>query len=348
MQCNLDLDYTKKVLCELLAIDSPTGFTRRAAEYCVEAFKALGVDAHLTKKGGVMADLGGEDTDGAILLSAHIDTLGAMVAEIKGSGNLRVRNIAGLTPVNAETEHCRIYTRDGRVYDGTFQLNNASGHVNGNVGGAPRNWDTMEIVIDEPVKCADDTRRLGIETGCYVCFDPRTVITESGYIKSRFLDDKLSTAILLGFAKYIKENNIVTKRHIYIHFTVYEEVGHGAAGILPNGVTEILGVDMGCVGDGLSCTEHEVSICAADSSGPYDYDINCALVAAAKKHALGYAVDVYPHYSSDCTVALHNYDVRAALIGAGVYASHGYERSHMDGVVNTFRLLCAYLCDDED
>ncbi len=347
MNFNLDLEYTKKVLCELLAIDSPTGFTRRAAEYCVAQFHALGVEAHLTKKGGVMADLGGTDADDAILLSAHIDTLGAMVAEIKGSGNLRVRNIAGLTPANAETEHCRIYTRDGKVYDGTFQLNNASGHVNGNVGGAPRNWDTMEVVIDEPVKSASDTKALGIETGCYVCFDPRTVITESGYIKSRFLDDKLSAAILLGFAKYVKDNAIQVKRHIYIHFTVFEEVGHGAAGILPANVTEILGVDMGCVGDGLACTEHEVSICAADSSGPYDYDINCALVAAAKAHDIGYAVDVYPYYSSDCSVAVRNYDVRAALIGAGVYASHGYERSHLDGMTNTFRLLCAYLCDDE-
>ncbi|MBQ7298468.1 MAG: peptidase M42, partial [Clostridia bacterium] len=172
-------------------------------------------------------------------------------------------------------------------------------------------------------------------------------ITESGYIKSRYLDDKLSAAILLGFAKYLVDNGIKTDRHIYIHFTVYEEVGHGAAGICPAGVTEILGVDMGCVGNGLTCTEREVSICAADGSGPYDYDINCALVAAAKRHDIGYAVDIYPYYSSDCSVAVRNFDLRHALIGAGVYASHGYERSHTDGVLNTMKLLAAYLCEEQ-
>ncbi|MBP3919225.1 MAG: M42 family metallopeptidase [Clostridia bacterium] len=343
----LDLTYTLDVLKEILAIDSPTGFTRRAAEYACAQFKALGIDAHLTTKGGVFADLGGENDENAILLSAHIDTLGAMVAEIKANGHLRVRNIGGLTHVNTETEHCKVYTRDGRTYEGTFQLVDASMHVNGSAGSTGRNWDNVEVVLDEIAATADEVRALGIENGCYVCACPRTVITETGYIKSRFLDDKLSAAILLGFAKAVVDSGIKPKRHIYIHFTVFEEVGHGAAGICPPGVTEVFGVDMGCVGNGLACTERDVSICAADSSGPYDYEINCALVALAKKHELRYAVDYYPLYSSDCSVAVREYDVRSALIGAGVYASHGYERSHVDGVVNTFKLIWAYLFDDE-
>lgn len=343
----LDLTYTLNVLKELLSIDSPTGFTRRCAEYAKAQFEALGFPARLTEKGGVIADLGGRDTDNAILLSAHIDTLGAMVAEIKGNGALRVRAVGGLTPSNVETEHCKVYTRDGRTYDGTFQLIDASIHVNHKAAGAERTFDSMEVLLDEPVSNAEETRALGIENGCYVCACPRTVITESGYIKSRFLDDKLSAAILLGFAKLIKDHAVTTERRIYVHFTVYEEVGHGAAGIRPAGVTEILGVDMGCVGNGLACTEREVSICAADCSGPYDYDINCALVAAAKRNSIGYAVDIYPYYSSDCSVAARNFDIRQALIGAGVYASHGYERSHTDGVVNTVKLLAAYLCGDE-
>ena len=343
-----DLTYTLTVLKELLAIDSPTGFTRRAAEYCRDRFEDLGISVSLTEKGGVLADLGCGAEENAILLSAHIDTLGAMVAEIKGNGRLRVRNIGGQNAANTETEHCRVYTRDGKTYDGTFQLIDASLHVNSEAGTKARNWDTVEVVLDEVVKNADDVKALGIENGCYVCPCLRTVITESGYIKSRYLDDKLSAAILLGFAKYVKDSGITPRRRIYIHFTVYEEVGHGAAGIRPAGVTEILGVDMGCVGNGLACTEREVSICAADGSGPYDYDINCALVAAAKKHGIGYAVDIYPHYSSDCSVAVRNFDIRQALIGAGVYASHGYERSHTDGVLNTMRLLAAYLCGDEE
>ena len=346
-----DLDYTLNVLKEMLAIDSPTGFCTAASIWSKEQFEKLGIPAEITRKGGVLADLGGlckkENDDNAILLSAHIDTLGAMVAEVKGNGRLRVKNIGGLSASNTETEFVKVYTRDGKTIDGTLQLCDASAHVNSGVNSAVRNWDNVEVVLDEVVSSAADTRALGIENGCYVCVNPRTVITESGFIKSRYLDDKLSAAILLGFAKYLVDNNIKTDRHIYIHFTVYEEVGHGAAGICPAGVTEILGVDMGCVGNGLACTEREVSICASDGSGPYDYDINCKLVELSKKHNIGYAVDMYIYYSSDCSVAVRNFDMRHALIGAGVYASHGYERSHVDGVLNTMKLLAAYLCEDQ-
>ena len=180
--------------------------------------------------------------------------------------------------------------------------------------------------------------------GDFVCFDPRTTVTKTGYIKSRFLDDKLSVGILLGYAKYLKEENITTERMVYQHITVYEEVGHGGAASIPEGVTEVISVDMGCVGDGLSCKETQVSICAKDSRGPYNYDVVTGLIKAAKDNDLDFAVDVYPYYGSDADVALTaGYDVRHGLIGAGVYASHGYERSHKDGVKNTFELLRAYL-----
>ena len=180
--------------------------------------------------------------------------------------------------------------------------------------------------------------------GDYVCFEPRTRVTASGYIKSRFLDDKLSAAILLAYGRYLKEEKVVPERHVYAHFTIYEEVGHGGSASVPEGVTEAWSVDMGCVGDGLTCTEHEVSICAKDSGGPYNYEVVCRLVELAKEHEIGYAVDVYPHYGSDVETTLRSgHDIRHALIGPGVYASHGYERSHKDGVCNTFRLIQAYL-----
>ena len=189
-----------------------------------------------------------------------------------------------------------------------------------------------------------ETEKLGIMPGDFVCFDPRTTVTKTGYIKSRFLDDKLSVGILLGYAKYLKEENITTERMVYQHITVYEEVGHGGAASIPEGVTEVISVDMGCVGDGLSCKETQVSICAKDSRGPYNYDVVTGLIKAAKDNDLDFAVDVYPYYGSDADVALTaGYDVRHGLIGAGVYASHGYERSHKDGVKNTFELLRAYL-----
>ena len=180
--------------------------------------------------------------------------------------------------------------------------------------------------------------------GDYVCFEPRTRVTESGYIKSRFLDDKLSAAILLGYGKYLKEENIQPERFVYAHFTVYEEVGHGGSASVPSGVTEAWSVDMGCVGEGLMCTEREVSICAKDSGGPYNYEIISRLVQLAKENNIGFAVDVYPHYGSDVETTLRaGNDIRHALIGPGVYASHGYERSHRDGAENTFRLIQAYI-----
>ena len=329
---------------ELLAIDSPTGFTKVAADWVKKEFEALGFSATLTNKGGVLVDLGGTDAENALLLEAHTDTLGGMVAEVKGNGRLRLTNLGGMRAENSETENVRVYTRAGRVIEGTLQLCNASVHVNGAFADTKRSFDTTEVLLDENVKSADDARALGIEVGDIVCFDPRTRVTASGYIKSRFLDDKLSVGILLGFAKYLADNRITLSRCVYVHVTVYEEVGHGGAASVPAGVTEAISVDMGCVGDGLTCTERQVSICAKDSGGPYSYEVVGKLIDAAKATGADYAVDVYPHYGSDVEATLGGgADVRHGLIGSGVYASHGYERSHRDGVKNTLLVLRGYL-----
>ena len=337
-------EYATEKACALLAIDSPTGYTAAAAEWVRNAFSELGYSAEITRKGGVLVDLGGEDAADGLLLEAHTDTLGGMVAEIKGSGRLRLTNLGGMRAENGECENVRVHTRAGKVIEGTLQLCNASVHVNGSYGSTSRTFDTTEVVLDEDVSSAADTRGLGIEVGDIVAFDPRTRVTASGYIKSRFLDDKLSVAILLGFASYIKEENITLPRRTYIHVTVYEEVGHGGCGSVPAGVTEAISVDMGCVGGSLSCTERMVSICAKDSGGPYSYEVVGKLIDAAKAEGADYAVDVYPHYGSDAEATLSaGYDIRHGLIGPGVYASHGYERSHMDGVWNTLKVLKGYL-----
>ncbi len=329
---------------ELLAIDSPTGFTAKAAQWVKQAFEALGFSASQTVKGGILVDLGGSDGENALMLAAHADTLGGMVAEINGSGSLRITGLGGMSANNAETENVRVYTRDGKVIEGTLQLKNASTHVNREYADTKRSFDTVEVLLDEAVRSGADTRALGIEVGDYVCFDPRTRRTASGYLKSRFLDDKLSVGILLGFAKYIKDQNITLPRRTWIHVTVYEEVGHGGAASVPAGVTEAISVDMGCVGSGLQCTERQVSICAKDSGGPYSYEVVGKLIEAAKKTGADYAVDVYPMYGSDVEATLRGgFDIRHGLIGAGVYASHGYERSHIDGVYNTLKVLQGYL-----
>ena len=329
---------------QLLSIDSPTGFTDYAALWLKSSFQMLGFSTTITTKGGILVDLGGEDENDGLMLAAHLDTLGGMVAEVKGNGRLRLTPLGGMNANNAETENVRVYTRGGKVLEGTFQLCNASVHVNGDYSSAQRSFDGMEVVLDEDVTSAGDTKKLGIEVGDIVCFDPRTRRTASGYLKSRFLDDKLSVGILLGFAKYLADNQITLKRRTYIHVTVYEEVGHGGSGSLPSGVTEAISVDMGCVGQGLSCTERQVSICVKDSGGPYSYQVVGKLIDAAKKTEADYAVDVYPYYGSDVEATLRaGFDIRHGLIGAGVYASHGYERSHIDGVYNTLKVLCGYL-----
>lgn len=338
------MNYIIDKLKQLLAIDSPSGFTKSAAEFTVNELISLGYNPKMTQKGCVLCCLGGEGEP--VVFSAHLDTLGCMVSHIKGNGRLALTRIGGMQPNNAECENAKVYTREGRVYEGCFQMNNPSVHVNGEYGSQKRDYEGMELVLDEKVFSKEDTKKLGIATGDYVCFDPRTRITNSGYIKSRFLDDKLSVAILLGIARSIREEHLTLTRKVYIYITVFEEVGHGCASGLPEDACEIISVDMGCVGEGLECKEHQVSICVKDSHGPYNYELTDRLVKLAKKHELDYALDVYPFYGSDADAALNaGYDLRHGLIGAGVYASHGYERSHVDGVKNTFELIRAYITE---
>ena len=343
MQAYTDLALQKTV--ELLAIDSPTGFTDGAARYVLDELHALGLEARLTEKGGVLATLPSQPSEeGGLLLEAHIDTLGAMVAEIKASGRLRLTPLGGMRAENAEGENARVYTRSGNLYEGTLRLINPSVHVNDSYADQKRDFNTTELVLDEDVSTAAEARALGLEVGDVVAFDPRTRLTESGYLKSRFLDDKLSVGILLSFAAYLCDKGITLPRPTYLHVTVYEEVGHGGSASVPAGVTEAISVDMGCVGVGLTCTERQVSICAKDSGGPYSYAVVGKLIEAAKNECADYAVDVYPHYGSDVEATLRGgHDVRHGLIGAGVYESHGYERTHRDGVRNTLLTLKGYL-----
>ena len=326
-------------LTQLMSIDSPTGFTKNAARHLVDRLTALGYSPEITNKGCVLCCLGGEGRP--LVLSAHVDTLGGMVAEVKGNGRIRLTRIGGMNPNNAECENARVYTREGKVYEGCFQMNDPSVHVNGDYSKQERNWDSMELVLDEFASSKADTEKLGIATGDYVCFDPRFRITESGFIKSRFLDDKLSAAILLELARKVSSGEVKLARKVYIYFTVFEEVGHGCSSGIPTDAVDIISVDMGCVGMGLACREHQVTICVKDSHGPYNYDLTGEIIDAAKRLELDYALDVYPFYGSDADAALDaGYDLRHGLIGPGVYASHGYERSHLKGAENTLKLIC--------
>ena len=335
-------DYAIEKTMQLLAIDSPTGYTEEAAAWLRNEFEALGYPAFLTNKGGVAATLGGRDKENALLIEAHIDTLGGMVRHIKDNGKITLVPLGGLRANSIESENCRIITRKNGTYEGTFALVNPSIHVNGEFADTKRDFDACELTVDENVKSAEDVKNLGISAGDIVCFETRARVTKSGYIKSRFLDDKLSVGIILAFAKYLKEQNIVPEQNIYVHITVFEEVGHGASAVPSafKNITDVLAIDMGCVGEKLTCTEHQVSICAKDRSGPYSYPMVQRLIAAAEKNGADFAVDIYPHYSSDASATMcGGLDARHGLIGPGVFASHGYERSHRDGAENTLKLL---------
>ena len=327
----------------LLTTDSPSGFTRRAVEVAEGIARELGYAVRRTNKGGLVIEVPGRERGKKVGLCAHIDTLGLMCRSIGPKGELMVTKIGGPLMPTLDGEYCKIYTRNGRVYTGTILSLSPASHVFDDAATRPRDEGNMYVRLDELVKTADDVRALGIEVGDYICFDPKTTVTESGFLKSRFIDDKGSAACLLTLLKLMADAGVRPRYDAEIHLTVYEEVGHGGATI-PWDLSELLAVDMGCVGLDLTCTEEQVSICAKDSSGPYDYDMVSRLVALAKEGGVDYAVDVYPHYSSDVSVAWKaGSAAKAALIGPGVQASHGMERTHFHGMRETIRLIALYL-----
>jgi len=267
-----------------------------------------------------------------------------MVRAIKSNGRLRFTKIGGYPENNVEAENCIIHTRDEKQYTAAIQLNNPAAHVNRDLGKEKRSDETMEVVIDEKVTNEKDVEKLGISTGDFISLDPRTIVTKSGFIKSRHLDDKASAGILLALAQMAADKEIKLSRKVYLLFTTYEEVGHGGSSGVPQDAVEMISVDMGAVGDDLKTDEHKVSICAKDSGGPYDYDVTTKLIQLAKANKLNYAVDIYPYYGSDVEATLSaGYDIKHALIGPGVAASHGYERTHAEGLDNTLKLLELYL-----
>lgn len=332
-------EYLLEQLCRLTAIPSPTGMTGEAAAYLMAELTRLGLRPEQSRKGTVTVCLGGSGHP--LLLSAHVDTLGAVVRAVKPDGHLRYNRIGGFDDNAIENENIRVHTRDGKTFTGTVYSSHASRHVWGDQSATPRSDSFLEIILDEEVASREEVEALGIHPGDFISFAPRTVITESGYVKSRHLDDKASAAVLLTLAREVAEGRVTLGRKVYLAFTVYEEIGHGGSGLVALAdVEDMLAVDMGCVGSDLSCKETQVSICAKDAAGPYDWDFTNELIARCQRLGLDYAVDVYPGYSSDTSPALKaGMEIRFALCGQGVFASHGYERTHIRGIMNTLALL---------
>lgn len=336
-------DETLIYLKELLRINSPTGYTSEVITYLDQMISDLEFKTEQTPKGNLIVSVEGKDTSVTRALSGHVDTLGLMVRSINSDGTLNLTTLGGPLTPTLDGEYCDIITRSGKVYTGTILSTSSSNHVFKDAATKERSVDNLIVKIDERVSTKDDVVELGINNGDFVAYDPKTIVTDSGFVKSRFLDDKASVAILVSILKAIKDNKITPSTNLKFIFTVFEEVGHGAS-FIPEEITELLAVDMGCIGEDLSCTEFDVSICAKDSSGPYDYELTSKLIEFAKSEKLNYAVDIYPMYGSDASAALRGgSNIRAGLVGPGVANSHGMERTHIDALENTFKLLVKYV-----
>jgi putative aminopeptidase FrvX len=332
-------DYSK--LKELIEIDSPTGYTHLAADYVVRLLRSYGYAPELTLKGAVKCALGPVPT---LSIAGHIDTLGAIVAAINPDGTLKISLLNGLSLNMAEGEYCRIISTNDKIHTGTLLLNNPSVHVNNKVSSSERSTETMHIRIDERVKSQEDTEKLGISVGDIVAFDTRYQELPSGHIKSRYLDNKAGCFVMFELARIAAEKGI--KYPVELFFSNYEEVGHGASGGHASSIEEMLVIDMGVVGSNVAGVEEACSICAKDSSGPYDYMFRKRLTELAVANNIPHRVDIYPFYGSDGSAALRaGQQFRVALIGMGVAASHGVERTHKIGIQATIDLCLAYMKD---
>lgn len=338
-----DKQYILDVAESILNIASPTGYTEDAVVAVKKIVDDLGFKTERDQKGNLIATIEGKDSTYTRGVSAHIDTLGLMVRSIDTDGGLNFTVLGGPILNTYDGEYCTVITRDNKRYRGTVLSKSPSVHVYEDSRSRNRDDKNMYIRLDENVFSKEDVKNLGIDNGDIIAIDPKVEILDSGFIKSRFLDDKISVALLLGVLKYYSESNTQPAYTTKFLFSTYEEVGHGMAS-LPSDIKELLSVDMGSMGQDLACSEYDVSICAKDSSGPYDYAMVTNLIKLSKENNLKYVVDIYPMYGSDTSAALRGgNDIKGALIGPGVHASHGMERTHIEGVLNTAELLYLYL-----
>ena len=338
-----DKEYFKQVAEEVFRCDSPTGYTDNVISLVKRYVDSYGYETNILNNGALEVSIKGKDSSKIVATSAHCDTLGLMVRSIKSDGKLSLTALGGPSTPTLDGEYCTIYTRDGKKYTGTILSTSPAVHVFKDANTKSRSIDDLEVRLDEEVFSKADVEKLGIQNGDIVAYDTKFTITDTGFLKTRFVDDKASVAILLMLLKYTSEHQIKFKHDTKIYFVVYEEVGHGASMVDKN-ISEFVTLDMGCIGLDLAGSEYAVSICAKDSGGPYDYELTTRLINMAKENGLNYTVDIFPFYGSDVGAARRaGVDMKGALIGSGVSASHGMERTHLKGIENTLKLIYAYL-----
>jgi putative aminopeptidase FrvX len=342
----IDSAYLVEFLVRLLNIPSPTGYTAQAIEFCEQKFGVFPVELTHNRKGALIATWQGKSSAAQRGLTAHVDTLGGMVKEIKPNGRLKLSKLGGFAWNTVEGEGVTIFTAAGEQRRGSFLLAKASGHVYGAaVMESKREDDTMEVRLDERTNSYDETRSFGIQVGDFVAFDPR-VETRNGFIRSRHLDDKACVACIAAAFKALKDAGLTPARTATALIANFEEVGHGAAAGLPAELAELVTVDMAAVGEGQTSDEYHASICVKDSGGPYHHGLSQKLRRLAEAENIPYRIDIYPYYGSDGEAFWRaGGDVAVALIGPGVDASHNYERTHLEALIATTQWILAYLLD---
>lgn len=339
----INKEFTLKILEEIINIPSPTGYCTEVISHIAKIAEEYNYKFEKNKKGNGIIEIEGENNSYCIGIPVHVDTLGAMVRSINSDGTIKITSIGGNLFPTLDGEYCKIHTREGKVYTGTMLSTSPAIHVYNDAKEKERNEENMMVRLDEVVKNKDEVIQLKIETGDFISIEPKFTLTPSGFIKSRYLDNKAGTACALSLLEMFGRLKTKPKNKVKIIISTYEEVGHGCSHI-PGDIDELVGIDMGCIGLDLACTEQDVSICAKDSSGPYDYDITSKLIKLAKENNIKHAIDIYPMYGSDVSASLRGgNDIRGGLIGPGVHASHGMERTHIDGIENTIKLIYAYL-----
>jgi putative aminopeptidase FrvX len=338
------MDYVVNILEKLIGIPSPSGYTDPIIEFLEQELKEYNISGQRIQKGGLLVTVAGSDSSKHRLVSAHVDTLGAMVKEISDKGKLKLSLVGGFTFNSIEGEYCQVHTLDGRIYAGTIQFSKTSVHIHRDTNLIERSQDNMEVRLDERVKSSEEVKRLGIQIGDFISFTPRFVKLDNGFIKSRHIDAKAPVACLLAILKDFSDNKVMIPYTTHFFFSNNEEIGFGANSNIPEETVEYVAIDIGICGIGQASDEFSVSICAKDSGGPYHYELRRQLVALAIEQNIGYSIDIFPNYASDVTTAMRaGYDVKHGLIGPGVDSSHAMERTHQDALDNTTKLARAYL-----
>ena len=346
MKYELQEGFFLDCLEELLKTPSPVGYDV-AMKPVLERYAAeFGQKVWYDNKGTAYITLEGLDNSKTVMVSTHLDTLGLVVRRIEPDGTILVRNMGALNFHSAEGETVTIFTRDGRSYTGLLTVCSHSIHVFDDCREMPRDEHHMMVLLDERVCCKADVSRLGIRNGDLIAIEPRFEVTPSGFVKSRFLDDKAAVACVFAMMKAMREQGLKPRYRTVIGFTYMEEVMLGG-NYIPQEISEAVALDIGCIGPDQDGTEYGVSICAYDNNGPYNWELTTRLVHLAEKLGCDYAVDTFRHYGSDCSAAIKGgCNVKVGVFGMAVTCSHGRERTHMDGLRNTYNLLLGYVLGD--